>query len=571
MNFNLKYSNKFNIIFLIFSFTNCVDANSQVVPHGLMHNKAYTETSIFADAQFRLYYNNNRLNPSIKSDFSFTFNNNTPYTFQFQYSVFDENDLLLFNTFEIPLIGFTNLASLDSATAIILYSFKSSLKRDLKDYYGREILQRYGNIVPYFLNSNKVTSGSVIENSDAARKFTSGVITTVYNGQSWKNYKNGILVNEIINTTIWNASGNLIIGYGGTRDPEHHLVNLFYDEIRFWNRALSPDEITNNWNKPLKGDETGLQVYYNFNHQGYPSYLRWNNIEYREPSFDFYNNNVKYLNDLSPNNFKGTFTNCELHGFTNNFYRMTSDTYKNNFDSLIFHFDLNNVDTYPGSSKYNNNPFTGKWYNLFGFNNNLHFYTSTNYNEFVQPIYNIENKITRSFHINNFYGKSEYNTGISGDMDIAIEAWVKFNTNNNNSIVKIGGNAERNKFEIGVTSNKFSVNIGTINPLLSNTNLISNKWYHLIIMYSKSTHTFKIYINGLLDKEDWIDPRRLNYVNWGGLYEPVPNNITNTPLYIGTIESPFNGKIALLKLYKTSFNNTEIFKKFNTTKARFGY
>jgi hypothetical protein len=133
MNFNLKYIYKFNIVFLIYTFTNCVDANSQVVPHGLMHNKAYTENSIFADAQFRLYYNtnygqNNKPIPSIKSDFSFNFSNNTPYTFQFQYSVFDDG-ISNNHEFEIPLIGFTNQSSLDTATAIILYTFKSWLRR----------------------------------------------------------------------------------------------------------------------------------------------------------------------------------------------------------------------------------------------------------------------------------------------------------------------------------------------------------------------------------------------------------------------------------------------------------
>lgn len=563
--FNVKfiYILSWLLLFIKYSF-------GQVVPQGLIHNKAYTETSIFADAQFRLYYNTNggqntKPNPSIKSDFSFNFSNNTPYTFQFQYSVYSE---ALYNEheFEIPLIGFTNKSSLDTATAIILYSFKSWVTRNTIGSF----LRKDDKIVQYVLNSNKDLSKNLIGTTNPVNNLSSGVITTVYNGQSWKNYKNGILVNEIINTTIWNGSGNLIIG-NGTRNYKHDVLNLFYDEIRFWNRALSQDEITNNWNKPLKGDETGLQVYYNFNHQGYPSYLRWNNNYHHEPSFDFYNRNVTYLNDLSPNKFKGRFINCELHGFTNNFYRMTSDTYNYNFDSLIFHFDAINVDSYPGSGKYNNTPSVGQWYNLYGFNNNFKFYTSTDYYQFVQPIYNLETNNTRSFYIDNFYGKSDYNTDIFGNMDIAMEAWIKFNTNNNYSIVKLGENYERKKIEIGVTVNKFSVNIGTTHPLLSNTSLISNKWYHLIITYSKNTNKFKIFINGLLDIEDWIDPRNLNYVIRGGVIEPVPNNITNTPLYIGTIESPFNGKIALLKLYKRSLNNTEIIQKFNATKSRFGY
>jgi hypothetical protein len=227
MNFNLKHIIKFNIFFLIYTFTNCVDVNSQVVPHGLLHNKAFTETSIFADAQFRLYYRNNRPYPSIKSDFSFNFNNNTPYTFQFQYSVFDETPTLM-HEFEIPLIGFTNLSTLDSATAIILYTFKSWLRRYRA--YGQDRIEENNKIVPYVLNSNKVTSDGLIDASDPWLRFSSGVITTVYNGQSWKNYINGILVNEIINTTIWNGSGNLIIGAGNNK-AEHDLVNLFLSHL----------------------------------------------------------------------------------------------------------------------------------------------------------------------------------------------------------------------------------------------------------------------------------------------------------------------------------------------------
>jgi hypothetical protein len=162
-----------------------------------MHNKAYTENSIFADAQFRLYYRNNKPNPSIKSDFSFNFNNNTPYTFQFQYSLFDET---IYNNreFEIPLIGFTNQSSLDTATAIILYSFKSWVTRNT----GGIFLRKEDKIGQYVLNSNKDFSKNLIGTTTPYNKFSSGVITTVYNGQSWKNYKDGILVNEIINTTI---------------------------------------------------------------------------------------------------------------------------------------------------------------------------------------------------------------------------------------------------------------------------------------------------------------------------------------------------------------------------------
>jgi hypothetical protein len=555
MNFNLKYFYKFNIVFLLYTFTNCVDANSQVVPHGLMHNKAYTENSIFADAQFNLDYRNDRPNPSIKSDFSFNFSNNTPYTFQFQYSVFDDG-ISNNHEFEIPLIGFTNESSLDTATAIILYSFKSYFT--IRTTAGLTYWTKHDKIVPYVLNSNKDFSKNVIGTTSPFNSFSSGVITTVYNGQSWKNYKNGILVNEIINTTIWNGSGNLIIGYGGNRNPEHNLLNLFYDEIRFWNRALSPDEITNNWNKPLKGDETGLQVYYNFNHQGYPSYMRWNNIVYGEPTFDFYNKNVKYLNDLSPNKFKGTFLNCELQGFINNFYRMTSDTYKNNFDSLIFHFDANNVDSYPGTGFNNNSPSNGKLYNLNGFSNNLQFYNNSNYNNITSLLFYKDGG--RSFGGRNIFGKSNYNSDITGASPLTIEAWVKFNSLNNTSFISLGENLDGKQFELALLNSRIFFNPGGIyNDILFSQIIDINKWYYVVCTYNGRSN-YIIYINGVTDQS-----KQFNNPNW------VTQNTTNTPIYIGKNQSSFNGKIGFLKIYNRSLNFLEVSKRYDASKSRFGY
>jgi hypothetical protein len=565
MNFNLKHIIKFNIVFLIYTFTNCVDANSQVVPHGLMHNKAYTENSIFADAQFRLYYSNNRPYPSIKSDFSFNFNNNTPYTFQFQYSLFDET---IYNNreFEIPLIGFTNQSSLDTATAIILYSFKSWVTRNT----GGIFLRKEDKIVQYVLNSNKDFSKNLISTTNPYNTFSSGVITTVYNGQSWKNYKNGILVNEIINTTIWSGSGNLIIG-NGTRKPEHDKLNLFYDEIRFWNRALSATEVSNNWNKPIRGDETGLQVYYNFNNQGYPSYLRFKNYIYNEPAFDLNNNNVKYLNDLSPNKFKGTFLNCELKGYTNNFYRMTSDTYKNNFDSLIFHFDANNLDSYPGTGKNNNgtqiNSFSsGKIYNLNGFKNNLQFYNNSNYNNITSFLFYSDGG--RSLGLFNIYGKTNLNTGLDNDWSLTFEVWVKLNSLDNISVASIGENYDGNRFEMAVLNNKLILNVGGNNQLSSKSSLILNKWYHIVCTYD--SWQYNIFINGINERIGWyVGPPP--YVPFTENDVLVPLNIINTPLYIGTSQRPFNGKIGILNVYNRAISSTEILKKYNATKARFGY
>jgi hypothetical protein len=556
MNFNLKHIIKFNIVFLIYTFTNCVDANSQVVPHGLLHNKAFTETSIFADAQFRLYYNTNndkniKPNPSIKSDFSFTFNNNTPYTFQFQYSLFDEN-INDDHEFEIPLIGFTNQSSLDTATAIILYSFKSFIQKGIRR--GLRTFTEIDIIVPYVLNSNKDLSKNVIGTTHPYHSFSSGVITTVYNGQSWKNYKDGILVNEIMNTTIWNGSGNLIIG-NGTRKLVG-VLNLFYDEIRFWNRALSATEVSNNWNKPLQGNEDRLKLYYNFNDQGYPAYS--------DLARD--NRNVQYLNDLSPNKYKGTFINAGLYGYYNNFYRRISETYNPNLFNPVFYFDAKNADSYPGTGFNNNSPSNGKLYNLNGFSNNLQFYTNSNYNQQISPSCHKDGG--RSLGLYNIYGKTNLNTGLDNDWSLTFEVWVKLNSLDNISVASIGENYDGNRFEMAVLNNKLILNVGGNNQLSSKSSLMMNKWYHIVCTYD--SWQYNIFINGINERIGWYvgPPPYFPFTENDVL---VPLNITNTPLYIGTSQRPFNGKIGLLNVYNRAISTTEILKKYNATKARFGY
>jgi hypothetical protein len=104
--------------------------------------------------------------------------------------------------------------------------------------------------------------------------------------------------------------------------------------------------------------------------------------------------------------------------------------------------------------------------------------------------------------------------------------------------------------------------------------MISNKWYHLTYVYSNKTLKYRIYINGILDIEDWIDPI-LGYVEdpvnfWEG-FVGVRHNITNTPIYIGTSETPFNGKLGLLNVYDRVLSESEIQKRFRVSKSRFGY
>ncbi|MBW1918498.1 MAG: hypothetical protein JRI57_10840 [Deltaproteobacteria bacterium] len=73
---------------------------------------------------------------------------------------------------------------------------------------------------------------------------------------NFKLYKNGELIaSTTAEGKIKSSMAPLIVGYFG---------RWKLDELRIWNRALTEAEIKANMNKPLVGNEAGLQAYYNF-------------------------------------------------------------------------------------------------------------------------------------------------------------------------------------------------------------------------------------------------------------------------------------------------------------------
>ena len=221
----------------------------QILPHGLIHKKDFSATSIYADAQMRFGYSTS--NPRIKSDFYFAFSNNTPYTIQFEFGIYDDASQYT-NSYKIPLIGFTN-DDLTDDKAIVLYSFVQN----------RFLTSRTNSVNCFLknqiLNSNTDLDKSKTEYGIPYNGFQTYLITTTYDGTKWKTYRNGILIDETINTSSWSGTGYLTIGNDNALDSKFSHLYLYFDEVRFWDRALSTSEIANNWNRPLSGAEQGLK------------------------------------------------------------------------------------------------------------------------------------------------------------------------------------------------------------------------------------------------------------------------------------------------------------------------
>lgn len=526
--FNMK------LYFIILSFFLVGYANAQIMPLPFISNSNAYPTSLGANASFDIESATSGLAantyPAIKSDFSFNFTNTTPYTIQFWVAKKVSNSA--FRGF----IGFTTAADglSYSAGSVLFYEFSGSILRNF--------------VKNDYLNDNISLAGFALN--------TMYQITTTYDGTNWRNYVNGQLVNTNRNTATFNSTANLMLGNIGG------YTNIVLDEVRFWNKALTADEITNNWNKPLTGYETGLKLYYNFNNQGYASEN---------------NTNIKSLKDKSINNYKGTFLNMALSGSQQNFISDISPT--TTYDSLILSLDANNLDSYPGNGRgttygNTNNKSAFIWHDLYK-STNLFFYNSSSYdvNQLAGPILNADGG--RSLFINNIYGKTNTISGISAYARRSFEAWVKFNTLNNNSVISIGNMANYDLFEMAANNNKLILSIGTdltskLN-IKSNQTLKTNTWYHVVIVYNPYNANGKfyyLYINGSLDN-DYYSALSASQTTIDAIF--TQQNTTNTNIYIGNSLRPFNGKLGILQIYNRELGADEVLNKYNATKSRYGY
>lgn len=76
-----------------------------------------------------------------------------------------------------------------------------------------------------------------------------------------------------LNGALYNVNEDFYTNWIGNRTTDDLCIGYWYSDpkfygrmadIRIWNNARTIDEIAENYNKPLTGTETGLQVYYNF-------------------------------------------------------------------------------------------------------------------------------------------------------------------------------------------------------------------------------------------------------------------------------------------------------------------
>lgn len=152
-------------------------------------------------------------------------------------------------------------------------------------------LSNYLNTTPYQLTTGNILSlnqwvhiAATISNTGAAKIYVNGAVAASGNVSTPVNIARNL---SYLGKSNWVSDGYL---------------NASMDEVSFWTRALTADEINASMNSSLTGGETGLYAYYQFN----------------QASANGTNTGLSTLFDATSNGKNGTLTNISLSGTTSN-------------------------------------------------------------------------------------------------------------------------------------------------------------------------------------------------------------------------------------------------------------
>ncbi|MCK5040300.1 MAG: LamG domain-containing protein, partial [Candidatus Aenigmarchaeota archaeon] len=352
----------------------------------------------------------------------------------------------------------------------------------------------------------------------------------VWNGTYSLIYINGIEVESCNHTgqTVVNSGTGFYIGSAS----DACSFNGTIDEVKFYNRALSTTEISNQYNlkkdyfDSLPNEEGGITA-----SQNWDIFISNGTLDTTPPQLSFVS--------PTPSNNKYVSENYTYLNTT------TSDT--NNITSFI---DWNNslIGWWRFNQESEENATFFNDYSSHGNNG-----TCTNC-----PVYE-SGKFGSALE---FDGSNDYldcgNTeslNITGD-ELTISAWIKrVNDTFTDNIVCKSDAGISEGFRLRVTNNKkvtFFVGNGSQNRVDSATLVENNTWTHMVAVVNK-THAM-VYINTILQTND---------------LQPFSGNIkaTTINLRIGSSQSTsqwFNGTIDEVRIYNRALSGEEINASYNT-------
>ena len=178
------------------------------------------------------------------------------------------------------------------------------------------------------------------------------------------------------------------------------------------------------------------------------------------------------------------------------------------------------------------------------------------------PTFNSANGGSIVFDGTNDYIKPPASTNLQLT-DFTLSSWVRINVQNiqqfiidtSTSLSNGSGYSYRINSDNKIRFWAYDAN----NNLNSNTIILPNIWYNILVTYNNTTKLQSIYINGVFD----ISNTHTNPF--------VVSTVTNLQIGGSSILGGYlNGRITQVSIYNRALSPTEIQQNFNATRSRFG-
>ena len=221
-------------------------------------------------------------------------------------------------------------------------------------------------------------------------------------------------------------------------------------------------------------------------------------------------------------------------------------------NGLVLCLDAVNRKSYPGSGT--------TWTDLSGRGNNATMFGSVPFETDITSCFNFSTA-TGANSPNSSLGFTFGSNMIPTTGNFTFSFWIK---NPNSSSGQVGlfsntGNADGYRFGIGLNGIYFLIGPTYTEGTVSfSSSLSASLWYNVVAVYSRTTASFLLYLNGVFQNSASIPASQTAFTN-------------ATP---GLVRSPcctiYTGKLGSFSAYNRALTATEIQQNYNALKRRFG-
>ena len=404
------------------------------------------------------------------------------------------NDTVILNSY--PTLNSTNQFTLEGW--VFIPSFPNSIIV-LNSLTGIDILAD-GKISTYVNSSGSGWLQILSESSVPLNTWFYIAVVKNDNGYN-KMYINNTIIKNSADTSSGNLASCTGISFAANAQANVNYFNIMLSEFRIWSIARTEKQIRDNYNREVLSNSTGLQVYYKFN-QG---------------TAGGSNTGLTTLTDSTSNGYHGTITNFALSGTTSNYVTGITILSKDK-------------------------------------------YTITNETPAIATI-----NPDVSVNALNFNGTNNYIDLISnitemGQGNFTIECWIK-TTGSRMGILNCQDSDNPPNWESGEKSFYLDVSgkpafVGFGNNFILSTQAVDdNNWHHVAVVWSYSTTTGFIYIDGK-DRTNKVNNLLYqgNFNNTGRFIVGVPNNSESV--------NYFSGSMCELRIWSTARTASQIYQNF---------